>query len=85
MANGARTPNIGEKRFKFVSTEGVERGITMQVREVNKGLLSVSRIAQKKYRVVYDDEGSYMEDENTGEKLWLIERGGMYVLKSLGS
>ena len=76
VANGVRIPNIGEERFKFVSTEGVEREITMQVCEVNKGLLSVSRIAQKKHRVVFDDEGSYIEDKSTGEKLWLLEEAG---------
>ena len=81
VANGVRMPNLGEKRFKCTSTEGVERELTMQVCEVNKGLLSVSKIAQKQHRVVFDDEGSYIEDKATNEKLWLLERGGMYILK----
>ena len=53
----------------------------MQVCNVNKGFLSVSKIAQKGHRVVFDSEGSYIEDRETRERLWLQEQGGMYVLK----
>ena len=31
--------------------------------------------------MVFDDEGSYIEDKASGEKLWMEEVGGMYMLK----
>ena len=81
VANGTRIPNLGEKRFVGVSNEGIGRNMTMQVCEVNKGLLSVSKVVGTDHRVVFDSEGSYMEDMWTKERLWLEERGGMYMLK----
>ena len=82
VANGTRIPNIGEKRFLGVSEEEVTRGITAQVCEVNKALLSVSKVVKAGNRVVFDDsEGSYIEDKATKEKMWLREEGGMYMLR----
>ena len=80
VANGVRIPNKGEKTFKGVSTEGCERGIVAQVADVNKALLSVSRMVKFGHRVVFDAE-SYVEDKTTGEKMWLTEEGGMYALR----
>ena len=75
-------PNLGEKKFLAISSEGVQRGLTMQVCDVNKGLLSVSKIVALGHRVVFDKEnGSYIEDTTSGERLWLQERGGMYILR----
>ena len=33
------------------------------------------------HRVVFDQEGSYIQDKKTGEVIWLKEEGGMYMLK----
>ena len=33
------------------------------------------------HRVVFDDDGSYIEDKATGDKSWLYEVNGMYMLK----
>ena len=53
VANGVRIPNLGEKRFVATSEEGIRRQITAQVCEVNKGLLSVRRMAQADNTVVF--------------------------------
>ena len=49
--------------------------------EVNKALLSVKRVVQAGNPVVFDSQGSYVEDTYTGERLPLREEGGMYMLK----
>ena len=49
--------------------------------EVNKALLSVSRMVQAGNTVVFSSSGSYVEDKNTGERIPLREQGGMYMLK----
>ena len=64
-----------------VTENGVARGMTAQVCAVNKTLMSVSKIAKAGNRVVFDDEGSYIEDKVTGERLWMTEVGGMYSIK----
>ena len=32
-------------------------------------------------RVVFDDDGSFIEDKCSGERLYLEDRGGMFMLK----
>ena len=81
VANGIRIPNLGEKRFTGFSQEGVGRRLIAQVCDVNKGLLSVSKITRSGHRVVFDANGSYIEHEQTGESMYLTERNGMYMLK----
>ena len=82
VANGVRIPNLGEKNFEGHTAEGHIRNLTTQVCEVNKALLSVSKIVKAGNRVVFGDgEGSYIEDKTTKERIWIEEEGGMYALK----
>ena len=81
VANGIRIPNLGEKKFIGTSEEGIRRHITAQVCEVNKGLLSVRRMVQAENTVVFTKNGSYIEDDRTGERMHMEERNGMYMLK----
>ena len=60
---------------------GQARTIKAQVCEVNKALLSVSRMVQAGNKVIFSSSGSYVEDEGTGERTPLREQGGMYMLK----
>ena len=82
IASGDLIPNLGEKKMEAVTESGVARGITAQVCGVNKGLLSVAKVTGAGNRVVFSQRGSYIEDEQTGEKMWLMEKNGMYVLKT---
>ena len=81
VANGVRIPNLGEKKFVGISEESVSRGLTAQVCDVNKGLLSVKKVVAAGNRVVFEDEGSFIEDKVTKERMWLKEENGMYMLK----
>ena len=81
IANGETIPNLGEKRFMAVSEEGVTRNITAQVCNVNKALMSVKKVMKAGNRVVFDDEGSYVQDKATGEKIWAKDEGGMFMIK----
>ena len=48
---------------------------------MNKPLLSVSKVVAAGNRVVFDENGSYIENIASGEKVWLKSQGGMYMLK----
>ena len=52
---------------------------------VTKALGSVSQMCKAGNKVVFNPlwspEGSYIEHEQTGERLWLEEQGGLYVLQ----
>ena len=54
VANGVEIPNLGEKKFIGHMANGSMRGITAQVTEVNKALMSVSRMLEMGNRVVFD-------------------------------
>ena len=57
------------------------RNIIAQVCDVNKALLSVKKVVAAGNRVVFDEDGSFIEDKTTGEKMWMKEEAGMYMLK----
>ena len=81
IATGELIPNLGEKKFQAVSQEGVTPSITAQVCAVNKALMSVKKVMRADNRVVFDEEGTYIEDKVTGEKIWATDDGGMIMLK----
>ena len=81
MANGEYSPNLGEKKFRGVTEEGSLRGVTAQVVDVSQNLLSVYRCVKAGNRVVFDSEGSYVENKTSGEVNWLTENGNLWTLK----
>ena len=84
IADGTTIPNEGEKEFIAVAEDYTERTMRVQVCDVNKSLLSVKKCVRAGNRVVFSDEeeGSYIEDKMTGERLYMREScGGMYTLK----
>ena len=81
IATGELIPNLGEKKFQAVSQEGVTRSITAQVCAVNKALMSVKKVMRAGNRVVFDEDGTYIEDKVTGEKIWATDDGGMFMVK----
>ena len=80
MADGVTLPNLGEKEFIGVSTEGIQKELKAQVCEINKGLLSVSRVVDAGNKVVFSPKGSYIEDEQ-GKRMMMEQRRGIYMLK----
>jgi hypothetical protein len=41
----------------------------------------VKKIIAAGNRVVFDEEGSFIEDKSTGERMWMKDEGGMFMLK----
>ena len=85
MANGDEIDNKGEKKLvgnmvTFLGGDSGGRGITAQICDVHRPLMSVKRMCKSGHRVVFDDEGSYIESKQTGEKLRIIEEDGEYLL-----
>ena len=64
-----------------MTEEGSLRGLTAQVVEVSQNLLSVHRCVKAGNRVVFDSDGSYVENKATGEVNWLTETGNLWTLK----
>ena len=64
-----------------MSDAGVSRRLTAQVCDANKMLLSAHKVTKNGSRVVFDSDGSYIEDKRTMEKMYLQEKNGTYALK----
>merc|ERR1712024_277855 len=78
VANGDEIDNEGEKKFvaHMVTVNGEDsggKGITAQVCKVHRPLMSVKKICKNGHRVVFDEEGSYIENKWTGEQLKVEE------------
>ena len=52
--------------------------------DVKRPLGSVADIMDGGNRVVFQNSGSYIENEKSGEKLWMERRGGTFVLALKG-
>jgi len=81
VANGVSIPNEGEKRFTAITEEGKKKNMVVQVCDVNQGLLSVSKAVAAGNRVVFDEDGSYIENKRSKERTWMKAEGGMYTIK----
>ena len=79
-ADGTPIYNEGEKTLTMATLDGDQmRRMTFQLAKVNKALGSVSKIVSNGNRVVFDTD-SFMENKWTGERIWLREDNGVYVL-----
>ena len=81
VGNGEQIHNLGERKFVGHMGHGSVRSLTAQVCAANNSLMSVIKIARVGHRVIFDSEGSYIEDKSTKERIWMTEDQGMYTLK----
>ena len=75
-ATGEPIPSLGDLRLPLYMREGTVRGMVMKVPPVTKPLGFVKKICQACHTVVFDDEGSFIMNKNTGEVNWLREVDG---------
>ena len=70
----------------MMTQEGSMRDMRFTACDVAKALGSVSQMCRTGHKVVFNppwnEEGSYIEQEATGERMWLQEEGGLYILKN---
>ena len=59
-ANGNKMPNLGEKRVKFKTKDGMNSSIMFQVTKVKKPLAAVSRITEKGNWVCFGPDEAYI-------------------------
>ena len=81
LADGSRIPHMGEKSFKAFTDQGHIRHMIAAVTDVDDALLSVSKVVSAGNRVVFDNEGSYIEHKESGEVTPLVTQGSLYELK----
>ena len=60
---------------------GEVRGVTAQVCDVNKALMSVRKMVNAGNRVVFEPDGGYIENVANGSRIAMTDKGGMYTIK----
>ena len=82
FATGASIPNLGEKKCEMW-TEGASaaKTINMQVADVHKALLSLSRCADMGFESRFGKLMGCLIDTELGEVIPLQRRGNLYVLR----
>ena len=82
VANGSSTTNLGERRCE-IWTEGASkvRNITMQVADVHKRLLSLSRCADMGFESQFGRRLGCIIDSGSGEVIPLTRKGNLFMLK----
>jgi hypothetical protein len=79
-ATGENVPNLGEKKVRIKTEEGITADLTIQACNVTKPLLSVGKINEQGNRVVFETSGkSYIENVSSGKKIWLKKVRGVFV------
>ena len=64
----------------MITREGTLKGMTMQGAPVLNPLGSVKKTCQQRHIVVFDEDGSFIYNKDTGEVNALRESGGNYLL-----
>ena len=81
LADGTDIPNRGERRCLVSNNHNYTiNRLDMQVTDVHQPLLSVAKMVDAGQRVVFDSEGSYVEDTLTLERIPFERTGGVYKL-----
>ena len=82
VADGNTIPNLGERRC-LMWTDGASkpRPINLQVADVHKALLSLSRCADMGVESRFSRVAGALIDEETEEVIPLERKGNLYVLK----
>ena len=82
VANGQSLPNLGERRCELWTEGATEaKTIAMQVADVHKGLLSLSRCADMGFESRFGKAYGCLIDTSSGEVIPLQRRGNLYMLK----
>ena len=81
VADGTLLENLGEKRFEVICEGGLKKRMVAQVCGVNKALLSVRRVTAAGNTVVFKKGFGWIQEDATGEKIWMEEKEGMYIVK----
>ena len=69
-----------EKRNTFKAKHGLTQSMTFRPADVIKALASMTKICQRRSRVVFDEAGSYIENKASGRRVSVRVESGVYAI-----
>ena len=79
-ADGSPIKALGATEIRFEDATGRKAGIQMEVAEITDPLISVARLCDAGFRVVFDKEGGRIRHVKTGREIPLPRVGNCYVM-----
>ena len=73
-------PNRGEQKVKFLTRDGVWATLLFQIAGINKPLVSVSKLIDEGWRVVFDAEESFLLHKATGKRIVMDRTRGVFTI-----
>ena len=80
-ADGGRLPNLGEKSVKAISEEGAPLAIKVQVTNVDKPLIAVSRLTAAGHEVWFGQDGGTVTNKANGKATTFIRKSNVYIMR----
>ncbi len=79
-ADGTRIPNVGQQLVKFMTLDGAWTELLFQIAAINKPLVSVSKLNEAGYKVVFDENNSYIMNKKTKKVIKMKMEKGVFVI-----
>ena len=79
-ADGTRIPNVGQQLVKFMTLDGTWTELLFQIAAINKPLVSVSKLNEAGYKVVFDENNSYIMHKKTRRVIKIKKEKGVFVI-----
>ena len=79
-ADGTRIPNVGQQLVRFMTLDGTWTELMFQLAAINKPLVSVSKLIENGYKVVFDDDNSYILHKKTKKIIKMRKERGVFVV-----
>ena len=80
-ADGTCIPNLSQQRVRVRNDEGHVCGMALQISDVERSLTTASQMAAGGNRVTFKAQGGEIEHIQTGRKMTLVRRQGIFVLR----
>ena len=77
---GDPIPNLGTQTVSGTADNGQSLTVGFDVAKITRPLASVSEIVKKSCRVVFDSDGSYIQNKKTGKTIPVRQDGNLYYL-----
>ena len=78
MANGTTSVGLGEQRVQATTLAGQTCNFVAQVTDVQRPLMSVTRICDAGHTVFFNAQGGYIESTKTGEQIHFRRENNVY-------
>ena len=79
-ADGTRIPNLGQQIVRFMTQDGTWCEWIFQVAGIHKPLVSVSKLIEAGYRVIFDEQNSYIIHKRTKQIIKMRKERVVFVV-----